>query len=61
MNEGTFSAAVDAAQDAFWAAVVRHYPQVRSGDLDPETQSEFDALCTHVVAEWLAQNANPQV
>lgn len=59
MSRDAFSAAVDAAQDAFWAAVVRHYPQVH-GDLPWDVQERFDAASREVVQVWL-ETSNPQV
>jgi hypothetical protein len=48
--------ALQAADDAFWAAIVAAYPEVRSGDLDPGSVVGFDKAQHDVVTAWLIAN-----
>jgi hypothetical protein len=51
-------AVADAAQEAFWQAVVDAYPEITSGDLDPLTTNRFDEACRDTVAAWVQANSD---
>lgn len=44
------------AQYAFWEEFAKHYPESKSGDLDPLYVEEFDRACQIVTAEWVDNN-----
>lgn len=48
--------AAQAAQDAFWAEIVKQYPTATSGDFPPDAQMEFDEACTDAVQTWTHYN-----
>jgi hypothetical protein len=49
--------AVDAAWDAFWIEMARHYPECKTGDLSPLTTSNFDHACRKAAEEWVELNS----
>jgi len=55
MNEKIKRAARD-AENQFWAEIVRHFPEVTTGDLDPLTTHNFEQSCKEVVKAWLRSN-----
>jgi hypothetical protein len=49
------------ALDAFWAVVVAHYPQARTGDLSPWAVITLETTAQAAVSEWVHNNVpNPQ-
>lgn len=44
------------AQLAFWAEVVKHFPQATLGDLAPEVIVAFDEACDAAVSHWVELN-----
>lgn len=48
------------AEEAFWAEVVKHFPDIKTGDLDPGATVRFRLACAEVVEAWLDQNT-PQL
>lgn len=52
----SFETIVEAARDAFWAAIGERYPMVKSGDFPPEATFAFDEACNVAVRTWLDSN-----
>ena len=50
------NSAVEAAQEAFWAVVVEHFPQIHSGDMSPWELLAFDNACLKAVDQWVDNN-----
>lgn len=48
--------AVNDAVDSFWAKIVEHYPEIKSGDLPPEVVHEHNQICKAAVKIWLEYN-----
>ena len=51
-----FERAVEAADEAFWAEIVRHYPEVQSGDLSPSDTFLWNNVSRRTVAAWVENN-----
>jgi hypothetical protein len=49
-------AAIEEAQVAFWAVIVKHYPEVPSGDMDPGGSFAFSSGCDEALDRWLRWN-----
>lgn len=47
------------AQDAFWAVIVRQFPQARYGDLSPERTIAFNQAAETAIKEWIRNNVIP--
>lgn len=56
--EGRIEKAVDEAGDAFWEFIAKHFPEAKSGDLDPFAHVNFVLQCEDVVRTWLAMNTD---
>lgn len=54
----SFDAIVDVAKDAFWLAIAKGYPQVKTGDLPPETVMALETAMKDAVDVWLSSNAS---
>ena len=52
-----FEEAVDAAREAFWAEMVKHSPECKTGDLSPLTTFDFDNSCQAAAEEWVELNS----
>lgn len=48
--------ALDAAEQAFWAEFAKHYPEVKSGDLNPLTAFILQECMQNTVEQWLRTN-----
>lgn len=46
----------DQALDAFWDAVVRSFPEARTGDLSPWATVRLELAARDAVREWVAYN-----
>ena len=44
------------ALDAFWEAIVRHFPQTTTGDLSPLTCVQLDQAAETAIEEWIMLN-----
>lgn len=44
------------AERAFWAAVAKEFPEIKSGDFPPNATVEFERACNAAVREWLLHN-----
>mgnify|MGYP003677132562 CR=1 FL=1 len=53
---GRAAVALDHAQDAFWAVMVDHFPEVESGDFDPMHSMRFDEELKCALWFWLYWN-----
>jgi hypothetical protein len=48
------------ACEAFWAVIVRQFPEAKSGDLSPERTIRQRMANVDAIAEWISNNAMPQ-
>ncbi len=48
------------ASEAFWAVIVRHFPEARSGDLSVERTVRLRMAGADAVEEWIRNNVLPQ-
>jgi len=48
------------AQEAFWTEIAGAFPEVKSGDFDPQVQLAFDEVCASAVTHWVDINAPAQ-
>lgn len=49
-------AALEAAEEAFWEAIARRYPECKTGDLDPESQIRFSQAAKAAAEAWVEAN-----
>ena len=49
--------AVRSGEDAFWEAIHKQYPEIRSGDFTPEQHQAFWNACNTAVLGWLKNNS----
>ncbi len=54
--EQKLEAIVEATEEALGAALVAHFPEATTGDVDPMVSMEFQAMTTRVVMDWLRWN-----
>lgn len=40
----------------FWESVANSLPQIKSGDLDPQTDYRFERQCRDVIKTWIETN-----
>lgn len=40
----------------FWELVAADLPQIKTGDLDPQTSYKFERQCRDVIIEWIETN-----
>lgn len=50
--------AIDTAAQAFWASVAESFPEVTTGDLDPETVDQLEREMGHAILTWLGTNGH---
>jgi hypothetical protein len=48
--------AKQAADDAFWDAFAKHFPEVPSGDFPPQAETAWSDAATEAVFTWLITN-----
>lgn len=48
--------ALDYARGQFWKAIVRAFPEAKSGDIDPAVSHNFDVFTQKAVENWVAWN-----
>ena len=48
------------ASEAFWAVIVRHFPETKSGDLSPETTIQQIRVNADAIEEWIGFNVAPE-
>jgi len=48
--------AVDEAELAFWAVIARHFPEIKTGDLDPINSWNLTQTMTSMVILWRIAN-----
>ena len=51
-----FRAALERADQSFWAVIVQHYPQAKSGDFSPEQTMAWSNAMEAAVLGWLSNN-----
>lgn len=56
MTNERIAAAVEKAQEEFWAIIARRFPEIRSGDFSPDAQMKFDEACEEAVRIWIDSN-----
>ncbi len=49
-------AALQAAEEAFYASLASSYPEAASGDLCPGLAMQFEQVAQNVVIHWVASN-----
>lgn len=49
-------AAVEAATEAFYAALAAAFPEAKSGDIDPVMDSRFGNVAEEAVCDWIELN-----
>lgn len=50
-------AATELAQQAFWAELVRHFPEITTGDFPPLALFAFNDACLSAVQTWVSYNS----
>lgn len=50
------SRALNIAYDEFWATILRHFPEVESGDVDPGASHQLETMMRATVHHWLQLN-----
>ena len=55
--KGHFDAALEKAEDAFWAAFAAEFPSIKTGDFDPWNSAQFSAACRTAASIWIAENS----
>jgi hypothetical protein len=48
--------ATENAIEVFWAEVVRCFPDIKTGDLDPDVTFQFEQVCQATVKRWVSLN-----
>lgn len=48
--------AIEDAEMAFWTVIAKKYPEIKSGDLSPETAISLEDSLKKVVTIWLNNN-----
>jgi hypothetical protein len=48
--------AIEAANNSFWAEIVKHYPEIKTGDFSPEATVRWDQACEKAVTTWINSN-----
>jgi hypothetical protein len=48
--------AVVAAQEQFWTAIAKHYPEIKTGDFPPDAAHQFDVACMVAASTWVDSN-----
>lgn len=56
-KEARFSRAVEMATLAFWDVIASHYPEVKTGDVDPIMSMQWDSVAERQVRSWLELNS----
>ena len=49
--------AIEDAQLAFWASVVKSFPEITTGDFPPGDSMQFDFESTEAVRAWVSYNS----
>ncbi len=49
------------ASEAFWAAIVRHFPEAKYGDLSPERTIRQRVANVNAIEEWISSNVPSDV
>lgn len=50
--------AAAAAQESFWAKIVEHFPEIKTGDFPPDAMFDFDTAIDNAVRTWVLGNAD---
>ncbi|MBA4372258.1 MAG: hypothetical protein C0402_05300 [Thermodesulfovibrio sp.] len=57
--QSRISAACTAADDAFWAAVVKAFPEIKTGDFPPLALNQWDCCVKDAITTWVHGNRPP--
>jgi hypothetical protein len=58
MNSATqIDLAISDAQEAFWAEIAKHYPEITTGDFPPDAHAAFERACSEAAAVWVEGNS----
>lgn len=52
-----FERALAAADEVFWSEIVKHYPEIQTGDLSPSDTFLWNNVSRRTVTAWLEANA----
>ena len=56
MKKADLRSMTDEALDAFWAVIVKRYPQAKTGDLSPGATIALHLAAEDAVCEWVNNN-----
>jgi hypothetical protein len=56
MKKKDLKSITEDASDAFWAVIVKNFPEATTGDLSPLTTFAFDQAAEAAVEEWVWAN-----
>ena len=56
MSKHPYRQITEEALDAFWAVIVKRYPQAKTGDLSPLTTVALSMAAEDAVEEWVTCN-----
>lgn len=59
--ERDIKAIVDAAEEVFWQKVAEMCPDIKTGDLSPDTAFALSSSMTDAVEKWLAMNGGSSI
>ncbi len=57
MTDERIKKAAEEAQLAFWAEVVKHFPEITTGCFPPCASMDFNESCEKAVDRWVGFNA----
>jgi len=60
MTEERVKAAVEAADEVFWAEIVKHFPEVTSGGMTPAELFFWGNVMERAVKSWLEFNLHKE-
>jgi hypothetical protein len=56
MDTPQFGKAIDEAEVKFWETIAAHYPEAKSGDIDPEASISLVLAMTEAAKNWIEMN-----
>jgi hypothetical protein len=58
-TETRIERAAEDAQESFWAVIVEHFPEIKTGDFHMSATFEFDAAIYKAIRTWVDSNSIP--
>ena len=58
INQQRIQEATALAQEAFWTAIAKAFPEAKSGDFPPDATAAFAAACDEAATTWVRGNAS---